>query len=73
MFHVLAFNPHPLLRHCVDSYLVVSVISLKTDMWKTVSCPILPKVWFFPLLPGSGYTIVIMAELCSPSFYHGAE
>ncbi len=25
MFQVLAFNPHPLLRQCVDSYLVVSV------------------------------------------------
>lgn len=25
MFHVHAFNPHPLLRHCVDSYLIVSV------------------------------------------------
>jgi AraC-like DNA-binding protein len=24
MFHVRAFNPHPLLRHCVESYLVVS-------------------------------------------------
>lgn len=24
MFHVHAFNPHPLLRHCVDSYLIVS-------------------------------------------------
>lgn len=24
MFHVQAFNPHPLLRHCVDSYLIVS-------------------------------------------------
>ncbi len=25
MFHVHAFNPHPLLRQCVDSYLIVSV------------------------------------------------
>jgi AraC-like DNA-binding protein len=25
MFHVHAFNPHPLLRHCVDSYLIISV------------------------------------------------
>ena len=24
MFHVHAFNPHPLLRHCVDSYLIIS-------------------------------------------------
>jgi AraC-like DNA-binding protein len=24
MFHVHAFNPHPMLRHCVDSYLIVS-------------------------------------------------
>ncbi len=24
MFHVHAFNPHPLLRHCVESYLIVS-------------------------------------------------
>jgi len=24
MFHVHAFNPHPLLRHCVDSYLIVT-------------------------------------------------
>jgi AraC-like DNA-binding protein len=24
MFHVRAFNPHPMLRHCVDSYLIVS-------------------------------------------------
>jgi AraC-like DNA-binding protein len=24
MFQVHAFNPHPLLRHCVDSYLIVS-------------------------------------------------
>jgi AraC-like DNA-binding protein len=24
MFNVHAFNPHPLLRHCVDSYLIVS-------------------------------------------------
>src|ERR1700681_4602450 len=24
MFHVHAFNPHPLLTHCVDSYLIVS-------------------------------------------------
>jgi AraC-like DNA-binding protein len=24
MFHVHAFNPHPLLRHCVDSYFIVS-------------------------------------------------
>ncbi|HXB31547.1 MAG TPA: AraC family transcriptional regulator [Puia sp.] len=24
MFHVQSFNPHPLLRHCVDSYLIVS-------------------------------------------------
>jgi AraC-like DNA-binding protein len=25
MFHVHAFNPHPLLRHCVDSYQIASV------------------------------------------------
>jgi len=25
MFHVQSFNPHALLRHCVDSYLIVSV------------------------------------------------
>jgi AraC-like DNA-binding protein len=25
MVHVHAFSPHPLLRHCVDSYLIVSV------------------------------------------------
>jgi len=25
MFHVLTFNPHPFLRHCVESYLIVSV------------------------------------------------
>ena len=24
MFHVHAFNPHPLLRHCVESYLIIS-------------------------------------------------
>jgi AraC-like DNA-binding protein len=24
MFHVHAFNPHPLLRHCVDSYLIIT-------------------------------------------------
>ncbi|HEY2349804.1 MAG TPA: helix-turn-helix domain-containing protein [Puia sp.] len=24
MFHVHAFNPHPLLRHCIDSYLIIS-------------------------------------------------
>ena len=25
MFHVHAFNPHPLLRHCVDSYLIATI------------------------------------------------
>ena len=46
MFHVHAFNPHPLLRHCVDSYLIISADQSDRVLLKTSSFPILRKVWF---------------------------
>jgi AraC-like DNA-binding protein len=71
MFHVLAFNPHPLLRHCVDSYLVVSVDQPEDGYIENSFLPHTTQSLVFSLTPGIRIYDCIHSELCAPNFIIG--
>ncbi len=53
MFHVHAFNPHPLLRHCVDSYLIVSVDQQESSYIENTLLPHITQSLVFGLDDGN--------------------
>lgn len=71
MFHVLAFNPHPLLRHSVDSYLVVSVDQPEDGYAENSFLPHTTQSLVFSLTPGIRIYNCIHSELCTPHFIMG--
>jgi|SRR5664279_1145770 len=71
MFHVLAFNPHPLLRHCVDSYQVVSVDQPEEGFIENSFLPNVSQSLVFSLTPGIRIYDCIHSELCAPHFIIG--
>jgi AraC-like DNA-binding protein len=71
MFHVLAFNPHPLLRHCVDSYLVVSVDQPEDGFIENSFLPHTTQSLVFSLTPGIRIYDCVHSELCAPNFIIG--
>lgn len=71
MFHVLAFNPHPLLRNCVDSYLVVSVDQPEGGYIENSFLPHTNQSLAFSLTPAIRIYDCIHSEFCTPHFIIG--
>ena len=71
MFHVHAFNPHPLLRHCVDSYLVVSVDQQEGGYIENNFLPHTTQSLVFALSPGNRVYDCIHSEFTAPHFIVG--
>jgi AraC-like DNA-binding protein len=71
MFHVLAFNPHPLLRNCVDSYLFVSSGRPEEDYVENNFLPHTSQSLVFSLTPGIIIYNCMLSEVCSPHFIMG--
>ena len=66
MFHVHAFNPHPLLRHCVDSYLIVSAEQPDGVILKTRFLPHITQSLVFGLDRGIRSMIVAIRNSVPP-------
>ncbi len=71
MFQVLAFNPHPLLRHCIDSYLLVSVDQPEDGYIENSFLPHTTQSLVFSLTPEIRIYNCGDSELCSPHFIMG--
>ena len=71
MFHVLAFNPHPLLRQCIDSYLIVSVDQPEGGYIENSFLPHTNQSLVFGLDPGNRVYDCIHSEFTAPHFIVG--
>jgi AraC-like DNA-binding protein len=71
MFHVLAFNPHPLLRQCVDSYLFVSVDQPEDGYIENIFLPHINQSLVFGLSPASRLYDCTHAEFTALHFIVG--
>ena len=71
MFHVLAFNPHPLLRHCVESYLMVSVDQPDGGYIENSFLPHTTQSLVFSLDPKIRIFDCSHSEMCAPHFIIG--
>jgi AraC-like DNA-binding protein len=71
MFHVLAFNPHPLLRHCVDSYLIVTTDQPAGEFVENNFLPHTTQSLAFLLNPDSRVYDCIHSEFTARHFIAG--
>lgn len=71
MFHVHAFNPHPLLRQCIDSYLVVSVGQPDGGYIENTFLPHITQSLVFALDGGNTVYDCIHSEFTAPQFIVG--
>jgi AraC-like DNA-binding protein len=71
MFHVLAFNPHPLLRQCVDSYLIISVDRPEGGYVEHSFLPHTTQNLVFSLKPGSQVYDCLHSEFTARHFITG--
>lgn len=71
MFHVLAFNPHPLLRQCIDSYLVVSVDQPEEGFIENCFLPHTTQSLVFSLTPEIRIYDCVHSEFCASHFIIG--
>jgi AraC-like DNA-binding protein len=71
MFHVHAFNPHPLLRHCVDSYQIASVDHLEGRFIEHSFLPHVSLSLVIGLAPGNTIYDCIHSEFRPTHFIVG--
>jgi AraC-like DNA-binding protein len=71
MFHVLAFNPNPLLRQCVDSYLIISVDQPEGHYVEKNFLPHTTQNLVFSLNPGSQVYDGLHSEFTARHFITG--
>lgn len=71
MFHVHAFNPHPLLRQCVDSYLIVSVDQEESGFIENSLLPHITQSLVFGLDEGSTLYDCNRSEFSATHFIAG--
>ena len=71
MFHVHAFNPDPLLRHCVDSYLIVSVDQPESGFIENTFLPHVSQSLVIDLNQGRSVYDCTHSEFCAPHFIVG--
>jgi AraC-like DNA-binding protein len=71
MFHVLAFNPHPLLRHCVESYLIVSVDQSEDGYIENSFLPHTTQSLVIALKPDNRVYDCVHSEFTAPHFIVG--
>jgi len=71
MFHVLAFNPNPLLRQCVDSYLIITVDQPEGGFVENNFFPHTSQNLVFSLNPGSQVYDCVHSEFTERHFITG--
>jgi AraC-like DNA-binding protein len=71
MLHVLEFNPHPLLRHCIDSYLIVSVDQPEGGYIENTFLPHVTQSLVIGLGPGNKVYDCIHSEFSANHFIVG--
>ena len=71
MFHVHAFNPHPLLRQYVDSYLLVSVDQPECSSIEVSLFPNVTQRLVFALDTGNTIYDCKYSEFCAPNYIVG--
>ncbi len=71
MFHVHSFNPHPLLRQYVDSYLLVSVDQPETSSIEVSLFPNITQRLVFGLDTGNTIYDCKYSEFCAPNYIVG--
>jgi AraC-like DNA-binding protein len=71
MFQVRTFNPHPLLRHCVDSYLIVSVDQAEDGFIETSFLPHVTQRLVLGLDPANTIFDCVHSEFRAPHFIVG--
>jgi AraC-like DNA-binding protein len=73
MFHVHAFNPHPLLRQCVDSYLIISVDSQESGFIENTLLPHITQSLVFGLDDGNTLYDCNRSEFSATHFIAGCS
>jgi len=71
MFHVHAFNPHPLLRQYVDAYLFVSVDQAESNYIEYTFLPHITQSLVFGLDKGNTVYSCNQSAYCAPHFISG--
>ena len=71
MLHVHSFNPHPLLRHCVESYLIVSVDQAEGGFIENSFLPQVTQSLVFGLDKGNTVYDCTRSEFSAPHFITG--
>jgi AraC-like DNA-binding protein len=71
MFHVHAFNPHPLLRQYVDAYLVVSADQAESSYTEYIFLPHVTQCLVFGLDTGNTVYSCNQSAYCAPHFISG--
>ena len=71
MFHVHAFNPHPLLRQCVESYLIVSVDQQESGYIENTLLPHITQSLVFGLDDGNTLYDCNRSEFSATHFIAG--
>jgi AraC-like DNA-binding protein len=71
MFQVRAFNPHALLRHCVDSYLIVTTDGEVGDYMENSLLPHVTQSLVIGLDPPNTVYDCIRSEFCPLHFFVG--
>ena len=71
MLHVHAFNPDPLLRHCVDSYMIISVDQPEKDFIENTFLPDIAQHLVIDLNQGGSVYDYTHSEYCAPHFIVG--
>ena len=71
MLHVYAFNAHPMLRHCVDSYQIVSVFHPEGGYIENTRLPQVNQSLVFALVESSRIYEKTQAAFTTPHFITG--
>jgi len=71
MFQVLAFNPHPFLLHCVESYLIVSIGQPEDGYIENSFLPHTTQSLVIALKPDSRVYDCVHSEFAAPHFIVG--
>lgn len=71
MFHVHSFNPDPQLRHCVDSYMIVSIDQPEGEFIENTFLPHVTQSLVIDLNTGDSVYDCTHSEFCAPHFIVG--